>query len=88
MIPYFKHLDRPTPGPDGFTGPLRQTLKNSIEHNVVNFTAIDAPIPEINAAILSKDQFYLFEIWQAVVTGKCCPKLSKKDPGPFLTLGG
>lgn len=78
----FIHIDGVTEGPNSFTGPIGKQLKNCELKTIVEFEAIDFPIPEVvEMNDLSEDQKYLLQICKAIKSGFCSLELSLKPPG-------
>lgn len=82
---YFSYLDEATTGPKSFSGPLGEMIMKKEEVNempIVKFQPIKTfPLPNINRAVLSKDQQYLFDIVNAVMDGNATDKLAKRKLG-------
>jgi hypothetical protein len=76
-------FDGATGGPNTWSGPIGQQLKNCLQLPVVKFQpiALELPDPELDSAILSTDQRYSLDIARAISTGKCPPTLAARDPG-------
>lgn len=77
----FHYLDGKTTEPSTFNGPIGQMVNTSNQLPVVNFQPIESSIPDMSKVSLSSDQDYLFQIVQAVSTGKCSVSLENKYPG-------
>ena len=78
----FQHLDGPTTGPRGFSGPIGKSLQNCEKLPIVDFEPLHCDLPTgINSDHLSTDQRYLFDICTAVSTGVCPVDLSLRNPG-------
>ena len=48
---------------------------------IVNFTAVNVELPEVDSQSLSSDQQYLLDICNAVARGHCLPSLALMNPG-------
>lgn len=79
----FQYLDGKSTGPNSLKGPIGEKLIKCETLPVVQFKAIDCPIPEIDRKVLSKDQKYLLDISVAIKSGKCEEDLAIRDPGPL-----
>lgn len=77
----FTHLDGPTTGPRGFSGPIGKALQACETLPIVAFEKIESNFPYITCDDLSTDQAYLLDISQAVITGNCSNDLARRDPG-------
>ena len=78
----FEHLDGPTNGPKGFSGPIGKSLVACEKLPVVKYTPINCVLPTgLNSADLSTDQKYLFDLCTAVSVGVCAVGLSLRNPG-------
>ncbi|GBM06419.1 hypothetical protein AVEN_266369-1 [Araneus ventricosus] len=80
-----KHLDGPTTGPQGISGPIGKMLSNCV-HLPINETFVQIlgnfPINEKNVSVnFSTDQKYLKDICLAVASGHCSPTLANKKHG-------
>ena len=74
-------LDGPTSGPHGFTGPIGKCIQSCESLPIVNFTAVNVDLPEVDLQSLSSDQQYLLDICNAVARGHCPPSLALMSPG-------
>ncbi|KAE8737193.1 hypothetical protein FOCC_FOCC017345 [Frankliniella occidentalis] len=76
-------FDGPTGGPNTWSGPLGQQMKNCLELPVVRFQPIplELPDPDLDSAILSKDQRYTLDMARAISAGECPPELAARNPG-------
>lgn len=78
----FEHLDGPTNGPKGFSGPIGKSLVACEKLPVVKYTPINCVLPTgLNSDDLSTDQKYLFDLCTAVSVGVCPVGLSLRNPG-------
>jgi hypothetical protein len=76
-----EHLDGPTSGPRGFSGPIGGALLGCQHMPVVDFNRIETDFPINTVTDLSTDQQYLFDICHAVVSGQCSDDLARREPG-------
>ena len=78
-------LDGGTTGPKAFTGPIGRLLSNCEELPVVDFEPIVfQTCPDLTSVDLSNDQRYLYDMCQAVSSGKCSADLALRKPGPVV----
>lgn len=78
------YLDGDTSGPRGFSGDIGKSLANCNSLPVQQFQPIDSEIPIILKLDLSTDQQYLYDMCQTIVSGVCCSRLAKRDPGKIV----
>lgn len=92
---FFCKLDGATRGPGVFSGPIGKSMQNCETLEIKPFEKIYTDdIPVLHKSIrddLSTDQKYLYDLIEAIQTGKCPAILANKKPGPtndarFLTL--
>ncbi|KAK0066832.1 hypothetical protein Bpfe_003567 [Biomphalaria pfeifferi] len=77
----FEHLDGPTNGPKGFSGPIGKSLVDCEKLPVVKYTPINCVLPSgLNSDDLSTDQKYLFDLNTAVSVRVCPVGLSLRNP--------
>ena len=73
----FEMLDCKTAGPTPYCGTIGKSLASCENLPIIKFDAVETPnIPIVNPTDFSSDQKYLSDIWNAVKTGKCSPKLA------------
>ena len=79
----FEELDGPTSGPRCYSGSIGKFLETCEILKVVDFQPINhnVEMPEVDRKVLSTDQLYLFDIWQALLSGTCSINLEKCSPG-------
>ena len=85
----FRHLfdaiDGKTTGPTTFAGEIGKQIKKAVHQlSPVSFQPISGDLRQLSPDIvkdLSADQRYLYEICQAVSTGKVSKELSTRSPG-------
>ena len=77
----FAHLDGPTTGPCGFSGPIGKSLHSCDELHVCDFARLEGYLPPIESSDLSTDQQYMYDICSAVISGVCPPDLGLRKPG-------
>ncbi len=88
----FESIDGPTSGPTSYTGPIGKQIQTCETLSIVRFAKIDTEIPDIDIAVLSKDQQYMLQIVHTIKSGVFPPDLSNRDPGSlnlsrWLTTG-
>lgn len=77
-----QHLDGPTSGPRGYSGPIGKALQASENSPATTFLTIPSEnLPALVPDDLSSDQKYLWDICQAVTTGVCSESLAQRNPG-------
>nr|CAH7712438.1 unnamed protein product [Callosobruchus chinensis] len=74
-------IDGHTKGPYNYSGPIGSLLNDCEKAAVVQFTAINCDLPEVDAKDLSTDQQYLYIMWQAIKNGNCPKILLERNPG-------
>lgn len=77
----FASLDGTTTGPNSFSGSIGKMLEKCLSFKVVNFEAVNAALPDVDADSLSTDQKYLHQMCLAISRGSILPALASKDPG-------
>lgn len=81
----FSKLDGGTSGPRSFTGPIGKVIVNKGFLNtlpIVKFCPIKCGLlPEIDRSLLSKDQQYLYDIYNAIRIGKISDKIAQRVVG-------
>ena len=80
-----QHLDGPTSGPHGFTGPIGKQIQFCENFELVEFAPVEVELPEVDkeyrSTCLSSDQKYLIDICEAVASGNCSQALARMNPG-------
>nr|CAH7743086.1 unnamed protein product [Callosobruchus chinensis] len=74
-------IDGHTKGPYNYSGPIGSLLNDCEKAAVVQFTAINCDLPEVDAKDLSTDQQYLYIMCQAIKNGNCPKILLERNPG-------
>lgn len=91
-----KHLDGPTSGPHGFTGPIGKQIQFWENFELVEFAPVEVELPEADegyrSTCFSCDEKYLIDICDAVASGNCSQALVRMTPGKlsharWLTTG-
>ncbi|KAK4875981.1 hypothetical protein RN001_012403 [Aquatica leii] len=78
-----KFLDGQTTGPQGFSGKIGKLLETCDKLPVVKFQPIQGELPDVDVAVLSTDQKYLYQACHAISSGIFPFDLSKRNPGPL-----
>jgi len=76
-----EHLDGPTSGPRGFSGPIGKAIANCELMPVIEFEKTETDLPEVTVTDLSTDQQYLLDISKAIESGNCSSDLERRNPG-------
>lgn len=75
--------DGSTTEPQGFSGEIGKLLETCEKMPVVRFQPIEAEMPDVDVAILSTDQKYLYQACNAISSGNFSFDLFKRNPGPL-----
>ena len=77
-------LDGSTTGTKSFTGEICKQLFNCEELPVVYYDPIECEVINYDSSLLSSDQKYMLEIYNAVSSSFCSESLKERDPGNIL----
>lgn len=81
----FEYIDGKTTGPQSFNGIIGKSLIKCEQLPVAKFNSINCLLPQVtNQKDLSTDQLYLLEMCEAIDSGFCNNKLSKRNPGKMV----
>nr|CAI5841856.1 unnamed protein product [Callosobruchus analis] len=76
-------LDGSTTGPRGFSLEIEKQLETCEKLPVVRFQPIEVEQPDVDVAVLSTDQKYLYEACNAISSGNFSFDLCQRNPGPL-----
>lgn len=74
-------LDCLTTGPRGFSGEIGKLLETCDKLPVVKFQPIEGELPDVDVAVSSTDQKYLYQACHAISSRSFSFDLSKRNPG-------
>lgn len=80
---FMQYLDGTTSGPNTFSGLIGKQLIKCETLPIYKFQKIDIDLPVLNFKELSKDQKYLYEIFQTIGSGSCSQDLARQNPDPL-----
>ena len=81
----FSKLDGSTSGPNSFSGPIGNAIKDNVHHlDIINFARIIERVNKLSEEIinsLSEDQRYLYKISRGIMAGRLPDQMITSAPG-------